>query len=237
MERLQAQLRSQGQFVPLDPAQPDRATVGGVLAVPPGGTLRPGYGDSRNLVLGLRAALVSGEIISAGGKTVKNVTGYDLRKLLIGSLGTLAVILEATLRTYPLPSSEVTTDARFDDFPAAWLATDQIIHSQLLPASLELANFLQPTPGGVVLAVRLHGAQEACLAQAEELATICSQAQLTRLEGDAARKLWAELRDFPARAPQILARLAAPPQALARLVSEAARRAEDAGAAWSWRGR
>ena len=100
---LQQTLAKHGQFVALDPLWPDRATVGGILATNDSGALRHRYGSLRDLVIGMTIVLADGTIARSGGKVVKNVAGYDLCKLLTGSLGTLAVITEATFRLDPLP--------------------------------------------------------------------------------------------------------------------------------------
>jgi glycolate oxidase FAD binding subunit len=100
---LQQALKNHGQFVALDPLWPDRATVGGILATNDSGALRHRYGSLRDLVIGMTIVLADGTIARSGGKVVKNVAGYDLCKLLTGSLGTLAVITEATFRLHPLP--------------------------------------------------------------------------------------------------------------------------------------
>ena len=100
---LQETLKKHGQFVALDPLWPDRATVGGILATNDSGPLRHRYGSLRDLVIGMTIVLADGTIARSGGKVVKNVAGYDLCKLLTGSLGTLAIITEATFRLHPLP--------------------------------------------------------------------------------------------------------------------------------------
>ena len=100
---LQQVLAQHGQFVALDPLFSDRATVGGVLASNDSGALRQRYGSLRDLVIGMTLVLPDGTIARTGGKVVKNVAGYDLCKLLTGSLGTLAVITEANFRLHPLP--------------------------------------------------------------------------------------------------------------------------------------
>jgi glycolate dehydrogenase FAD-binding subunit len=100
---LQETLKQHGQFVALDPLWPERATVGGILATNDSGALRHRYGGIRDLVIGMTLVLADGTIARSGGKVVKNVAGYDLCKLLIGSLGTLAIITEATFRLHPLP--------------------------------------------------------------------------------------------------------------------------------------
>lgn len=102
-QHLQQTLAKHGQFVALDPLWPDRATVGGILATNDSGALRHRYGSLRDLVIGMTLVLADGTIARSGGKVVKNVAGYDLCKLLTGSLGTLAVITEATFRLHPLP--------------------------------------------------------------------------------------------------------------------------------------
>ena len=100
---LQQTLAKHGQFVALDPLWPERATVGGILATNDSGALRHRYGSLRDLVIGMTIVLADGTIARSGGKVVKNVAGYDLCKLLTGSLGTLAIITEATFRLHPLP--------------------------------------------------------------------------------------------------------------------------------------
>jgi glycolate oxidase FAD binding subunit len=100
---LQQSLAKHGQFVALDPLWPDKATVGGILATNDSGALRHRYGSLRDLIIGMTIVLADGTIARSGGKVVKNVAGYDLCKLLTGSLGTLAIITEATFRLHPLP--------------------------------------------------------------------------------------------------------------------------------------
>jgi len=99
------QLAPHGQFVPLDPALPERATLGGTLAVGAGGPLQTRYGLPRDQVLGMTVLRADGELVKAGGRVVKNVTGYDLMRLWCGSLGTLGIITEVALRVLPLPES------------------------------------------------------------------------------------------------------------------------------------
>ena len=92
-----------GQMVPLDPALPERATVGGVLAVGHSGFRRLRYGPVRDTVLEVRFVTAGGDLVTAGGPVVKNVTGYDLCRLMVGSLGTVGLLAEAVLRCYPVP--------------------------------------------------------------------------------------------------------------------------------------
>jgi glycolate oxidase FAD binding subunit len=102
--RLQEILATAGQFLPLDPAYPDRATIGGIIATADTGSLRHRYGGVRDLLLGMTFVRADGKIAKAGGRVVKNVAGYDMMKLFTGSYGTLGILTEVTLRVYPLPT-------------------------------------------------------------------------------------------------------------------------------------
>lgn len=103
--KVNRQLAAHGQFLPLDPPLPERATLGGTLAVGTGGPLQTRYGLPRDLLLGMTVLRADGELVKAGGRVVKNVTGYDLMRLWCGSLGTLGIITEVALRVLPLPET------------------------------------------------------------------------------------------------------------------------------------
>ncbi|MDJ0580335.1 FAD-binding oxidoreductase [Crocosphaera sp.] len=105
---LQAILGHHNQFLPIDPAYPQDATIGGILATADTGSWRQRYGGIRDLVLGLSFVRWDGEIAKAGGKVVKNVAGYDLMKLFTGSYGTLGIISTVTFRLYPIPEASGT---------------------------------------------------------------------------------------------------------------------------------
>ena len=102
---LDAALAAAGQMAPLDPARPAAATVGGVLAVGHSGPRRLRYGPVRDCVLEVRYVSAAGELVKAGAPVVKNVSGFDLVRLLVGSLGTLGLLAEVVLRTHPRPAS------------------------------------------------------------------------------------------------------------------------------------
>lgn len=137
-QHLEETLAKHGQFVALDPLWPERATVGGILATNNSGALRHRYGSLRDLVIGMTIVLADGTIARSGGRVVKNVAGYDLCKLLTGSLGTLAVITEATFRLHPLPQHAQTFTVSAPQ--AAQLAPlmVSIRASQLLTQALQL---------------------------------------------------------------------------------------------------
>ncbi len=103
-DRLQQILAAAGQFLPLDPAYPDRATIGGIIATADTGSLRHRYGGVRDLLLGIQFVRADGKIAKAGGRVVKNVAGYDMMKLFTSSYGTLGILTEVTFRVYPLPA-------------------------------------------------------------------------------------------------------------------------------------
>ena len=100
---LQKAVAVHGQRLALDPLWPERATIGGIQATNDSGSLRVRFGSLRDLVIGVTMALPDGTLAKSGGKVVKNVAGYDLPKLVIGSLGTLGVITETIFRLHPLP--------------------------------------------------------------------------------------------------------------------------------------
>lgn len=115
---LQKVLAAEGQHLPVDVAQPDDATLGGAIAVNMSGPRRYGHGTLRDYVIGITAVDGRGQEFHAGGRVVKNVAGYDFCKLLVGSLGTLAVVTQVTLKVKPVPTS------------AAWLAVDTTTFEQ-----------------------------------------------------------------------------------------------------------
>ncbi|MGB9699912.1 MAG: FAD-binding oxidoreductase [Thermodesulfobacteriota bacterium] len=139
LARLQESLAQHGYFIPLDPPFP-QATIGGILATNDSGPKRLLYGSARDITLGMKVVLPGGKIIKAGGKTVKNVSGYDLTKLFIGSLGTLGVIGEATLRLFPLPEKETILLLNYAELSPAFALAMEILHSELLPSAIILLN-------------------------------------------------------------------------------------------------
>jgi glycolate oxidase len=129
-----------GLFYPPDPSSMRISTIGGNIAECSGGLRGLKYGTTKDYVLGLEAVLASGDIIRTGGKLVKDVAGYDLTKLLVGSEGTLAIITEATLRLIPPPAHKKTMLAMFRDMYAAARAVSSIIESRIIPATLEFMD-------------------------------------------------------------------------------------------------
>ena len=120
-------LERAGQFLPLDPPHTAEATVGGVIAANSNGFWRARYGGVRDLLIGTRVALADGTVARAGGRVVKNVAGYDLDKLLVGSFGTLGVIVEATFKVLPVPPATDGLIAKFGRASDAFGAADAVV--------------------------------------------------------------------------------------------------------------
>jgi glycolate oxidase len=130
-------VEAEGLFYPPDPASLDSCSIGGNIAEDAGGPRAVKYGVTQDYVCGLEAVLPSGEIIFCGGKLVKNVTGYNLVKLLVGSEGTLAVVTKIILRLLPRPKVQVDLLVPYDDLQAAADTVSDIIAHRIVPATIE----------------------------------------------------------------------------------------------------
>lgn len=137
---LQATLADGHQYLPLDPPHADRATLGGIAAANASGPRRLGYGSARDLVIGTQAATTTGKVVRAGGRVVKNVAGYDLSKLYIGSLGTLVLLVELGFKVAPRPEAQTTVVGRFASLDQVQAAVGRVVRSPLLPSALDLLN-------------------------------------------------------------------------------------------------
>jgi len=136
-DKIHEAVEREGLFYPPDPASSDSCSIGGNVAECAGGPRAVKYGVTKDYVCGLEVVLPSGEIIELGGKLVKNVTGYDLIQLLIGSEGTLAIITKIILRLIPLPRVTIDLLVAFNEFQAAADTVSAIIERQILPTSIE----------------------------------------------------------------------------------------------------
>ena len=140
LEDFQQVLGQRQQFLPLDPPFADQATVGGLLSTNASGPRRLFYGTARDLLIAITVVHADGTVTKAGAKVVKNVTGYDMNKLYIGSLGTLGIIAEATFRVYPRITWEKTWLTPFPTLDQAQEAIAEIMDSSLAPNALELLD-------------------------------------------------------------------------------------------------
>jgi glycolate oxidase len=155
-EELNERLAAHGLWFAPDPASKAISTVGGNIATNAGGILCAKYGVTREAVLGMKVVLADGRLMSLGHRTVKGVTGYDLTALLIGSEGTLGVIVEATLRLRALPTGETATiGAYFDTIEQAARASAAITAARLRPAAMELIGQSALTAIGDLLGLDL----------------------------------------------------------------------------------
>jgi glycolate oxidase FAD binding subunit len=138
LETLQAQLSKAGQFLPLDPFNSPGHTIGGLLASGWSGPLRLRFGTPRDFLIGIRVALPDGRLATAGGRVVKNVSGYDMMKLHVGALGSLGVIVAASFKVFPKPLHDVTVEAGHPSWEEALDASNRALALPLAPAALEL---------------------------------------------------------------------------------------------------
>ncbi|HEY9795747.1 MAG TPA: FAD-binding oxidoreductase, partial [Leptolyngbyaceae cyanobacterium] len=136
---LQDLLLKSGQFLPLEPAYPQDATLGGIIATADSGSLRQRYGGVRDMLLGISFVRSDGQIAKAGGRVVKNVAGYDLMKLFTGSYGTLGILTEVTLRAYPVPEAAGTV-VLIGGGEAIASATQTLLASSLTPTAIDLLS-------------------------------------------------------------------------------------------------
>ncbi len=137
---LQKEAAQYGLMYPPDPASMFVSTMGGNVALNAGGPRGVKYGVTRDYLLGLKVVLPSGEVIRTGGKAVKNVSGFDLTRLMCGSEGALGILTEITVRLVPLPAAKATLQALFSDLDDAAKTVSAIIGSGIIPATLELID-------------------------------------------------------------------------------------------------
>ena len=129
-----------GCFLPIDPSHADSATIGGIIAANSSGSRRLLYRNIRDSILGVRMVAPTGEILGSGGKTVKNVSGYDVSKLAVGSMGSLGIICEMTLKLLPLPEKMETLLISFGSFSHVSSFIEEVFETHLLPAGVDVMN-------------------------------------------------------------------------------------------------
>jgi len=192
---LQSAVEAVGLFYPPDPASLATSTIGGNVAECAGGPRAFKYGVTKRYVLGLEAVLPSGEIIRTGGKTVKNVVGYDLTQLLVGSEGTLAVITQVIVRLIPLPPTQVTLRATFATVADAVEAVTNLIRARVVPSALELIDgdsldavatnlgtrALAPEGTGALLLLEVDGLPETVREEGQRVEQACRDAGATEV--------------------------------------------------------
>ena len=208
---LQLQLAKERQRLPIDIAQPGRATLGGAVATNTSGSRRFGHGTFRDYVLGISAVDASGHLFNAGGRVVKNVAGYDICKLLVGSRGTLGIVTQITLKLRPLPETSSLVWFGFSSFEQIEQALQLLLKSESRPVAIDVLNApaakligtaarTHTHPTELVLCVGIEGSVREVDWQMEtlrrELAP-CGVLSEERISGPDANRLWEELTEFP----------------------------------------
>ncbi|MEJ2677960.1 MAG: FAD-binding oxidoreductase [Gemmatimonadota bacterium] len=206
---LQALLARQGQWLPLDPPGGDRGTIGALVATAAAGPLRHGYGTPRDHVLGVDVVAGDGRVLRFGGRVVKNVAGYDLTRLLVGSRGTLAVITRVNLRLHPLPERDATRLVRAPDAQALLALIRDVRERHVDLVALELLDpgasaHVAPDGGGSwLLAARAHGNEDAVAGTLEDFEALCAN-HGTGAHVDADPQVWRRLADVEANASLVV---------------------------------
>jgi len=136
-QTLQEAVEELGLFYPPDPASRGSCVIGGNVAECAGGPRALKYGVTKDYVLGIEAVLPNGDLIRWGGKLLKNVSGYNLAQILVGSEGTLAIVTEVTLKLIPLPKHRIMLVAPFEEGEKAAVALTKIFRARLIPSAAE----------------------------------------------------------------------------------------------------
>ncbi len=140
LQDLTLQLAKEGLFFPPDPQSFLGATLGGIIAENAGGPACVKYGVTKQYILGIEAVLPSGDIVNLGGRTLKNVVGYDLLHIFISSEGTLGVVTKAELKLRPLPPAKKTLMAVYDDLAVAGESVYRVLENAIIPGKIELLD-------------------------------------------------------------------------------------------------
>jgi glycolate oxidase FAD binding subunit len=202
-------LAAEGQMLPLDPPLGESSTIGGVVAANLCGPRRRLYGTPRDLVIGMKFATLAGKLVETGGMVVKNVAGLDVSKLMIGSCGTLAVLVSVNFRLHAAAPASRTLLLSFDSAGEAIAVRDRILRSVLQPAALDLANPAAAAllgRSGYLLALQAGGSPVVLDRYSRELDGAAA------IEGGEEADFWRRVRDF---APDFLGR--APQGVVARV--------------------
>ena len=183
---LQEAVERVGLFYPPDPASLKQSVIGGNVAECAGGPRAFKYGTTKRYVLGLEAVLPTGEVIETGSKVVKNVVGYDLTQLLVGSEGTLAIVTKVILRLVPKPPVQITLRASFPGVNEAVEAVSELLRRRVVPAAIELIDGecleavaryvgegLAPPGTGALLLVEVDGLGAGVTDEADRVEAAC----------------------------------------------------------------
>jgi len=183
----QKELAKQGLYYPPDPGSMAVSTMGGNVAESAGGPRAVKYGVTKDYLLGVEVVLASGEVLRTGGKTLKNVSGYNLTQLFCGSEGTLGIITEMTFKLIPLPETKRTLQAAYKNLSDAGKTIARVFEIGILPVALEVLdkvciNIIEdythlglPREAEALLLIEVDGPEAGVTAQAERLTALCRE--------------------------------------------------------------
>jgi glycolate oxidase FAD binding subunit len=209
---LQAAIGVHGQRLALDPALPEKKTIGGIIAANAFGPRRARFGSVRDLLIGISLVRADGTPARGGGKVVKNVAGFDLPKLMVGSLGTLGLITTATFRLHPLPEEETTLLLTGRSAADVRALGSRIKDAQLEPSSVVATS---REGGAYDVAVRFEGFRAGVEEQRDRLAASLRSGggACDILDEEGASRFWSEHGELRS-APPLRAKLAALPSSV-----------------------
>ena len=202
LAEVERQIGPHQQMLPLDAPQPEKCTIGGALASAAQGPQKQYYGGLRDYCTGVRFVTADGKVAKAGAKVVKNVAGYDLMKLLIGSFGTVAVITGASFKLFSRPRQTRTFIAKFAQAAEAVAFRDRVLGSPLAPLCLELVSphahaVLSDTPNGNTEAwrvlLRAAGSDTVLARYRAELGSAVAE----EAGGEDDHEMWRHIVEFP----------------------------------------
>ena len=215
---VQAVLGEHGQRLPFDPPGGSEATIGGLIATARWGPLRYSAGTLRDLLIGIAVAHPSGTVSHAGGMVVKNVSGYDMPRLYLGSLGTLGVIVSANFKVLPRPRAEATVVGTCDGVESAFVAARRLHIDHEPIAALEVARI----DGRWLAAIRIEGRAETVDVVTNRIATTFGE-EAQRIDGADSAAWWADYvsqQDHAATDQTVLIRCGVRPKATSVLATE-----------------
>ncbi len=230
MAALAAALAAERQRLPIDMPQAERATLGGVIATNFSGPLRYGHGTIRDYVIGISAVDGRGVPFKGGGRVVKNVAGYDFCKLLVGSLGTLGVITQVTLKVKPIPERTALVGCRVKDFDHVERMLAGMVSSETRPCAIEFVagpewsddSALEPLAPGEFghLIAALEGTEPEVEWMTRTLLSelVSHGAHGFVVADDRSAGLWLRLREFPATEATLVLKANVPPSRTVEMI-------------------
>lgn len=234
--RLQATLAQHGQYLAIDPPLPDRATIGGSLAVGWSGPSTRQSWSPRDLVIGMKVVQADGTTTKSGGQVVKNVSGYDMARMHVGALGTLGIIAEVSFKLSPLPQRRSTVLASFESPEDCLEVSSKVFTSNLVPLAITTLHGraaqslpMQNAAANPLLAVQVAGRAKSVRRQVDDVIALCrsfNSSKIETIDDSDAAILWRRISDWgwdPQSRPFASIRVSALPTQIAdvlRSVSE-----------------